>query len=75
VVGEYGCWRNSTHLYLQGDGSLEDGACIELATMARVSSAECREGFDEAARTEEISSLVLEYDLQSTIHNELGSSR
>jgi phosphoglycerol transferase MdoB-like AlkP superfamily enzyme len=72
VVGEYGCWRNSTHLYLQGNGSLEDGSCIELATMARVSIAECRRGFDEAARTEEISSLVLEYDLQSAIHDELG---
>jgi phosphoglycerol transferase MdoB-like AlkP superfamily enzyme len=75
VVGEYGCWRDSTHLYLQGDGSLGDGACIELATMTRVSGAECRQGFDEAARTEEISSLVLEYDLQGAIHNELGPRR
>jgi len=75
VVGEYGCWRNSTHLFLQGDGSLDDGACIELATMAQVSSAECREGFDKATGTEEISSLVLEYDLQRAIHNKLGPQR
>ena len=71
VVGEYGCWRNTTHLFLQGDGSLDDGACIELATMAGVSSAECREGFDVAARVEEVSFLVLEYDLQGAIHDEL----
>jgi hypothetical protein len=72
VVGEYGCWRNSIHLYLQGNGSLDDGACIELATMARVSNAECRRGFEGAARIEEISSLVLEYDLQGAIHDALG---
>ena len=71
VVGEYGCWRNSTHLFLQGDGSLNDGACIELATMAPVSNADCREGYHEAMRTEEVSSLVLEHDLQRAIHDEL----
>ena len=71
VVGEYGCWRNSTHLFLQGDGSLDDGACIELATMAAVSSADCQRGYREARRTEEISSLVLEHDLQRAIHREL----
>jgi phosphoglycerol transferase MdoB-like AlkP superfamily enzyme len=72
VVGEYGCWRDSTHLFLQGDGSLDDGSCIELATAAQVSSAECRVGFAQARRTEEISSLVLEYDLQRAIHDKLG---
>jgi len=71
VVGEYGCWRNSTHLFLQGDGSLDDGACIELATMAPVSSADCQGGYREARRIEEISSLVLEHDLQRAIHREL----
>jgi phosphoglycerol transferase MdoB-like AlkP superfamily enzyme len=71
VVGEYGCWRTSTHLFLQGDGSLDDGACIELATMAPVPSAACREGFYEAMRTEEVSSLVLEHDLQRAIHQDL----
>jgi hypothetical protein len=43
--------------------------------MAQVSSAECREGFDKATGTEEISSLVLEYDLQRAIHNKLGRQR
>ena len=71
VVGEYGCWRNSNHLFLQGDGSLDDGVCLELATMARAPSADCREGYHDAARTEEVSSLVLEHDLQRTIHQEL----
>jgi len=71
VVGEYGCWRNSTHLFLQGDGSLDDGACIELRTMAPVPSVGCREGYYEAIRTDEVSSLVLEHDLQRAIHDEL----
>jgi len=71
VVGEYGCWRNSTHLFLQGDGSLDDGACIELTTMAPVPNTDCRKGYHDAVHTEEVSSLVLEYDLQRAIHQEL----
>jgi len=71
VVGEYGCWRNSTHLFLQGDGSLDDGVCIELRTMLAVPSSDCRAGYYEARRTEEISSLVLEHDLQRVIHDVL----
>jgi phosphoglycerol transferase MdoB-like AlkP superfamily enzyme len=71
VVGEYGCWRNSNLLFLQGDGSLDDGTCIELGAMAVVSSEECRQGFEEAQRTEEVSSLVLEYDLQRALRHQL----
>jgi phosphoglycerol transferase MdoB-like AlkP superfamily enzyme len=71
VVGEYGCWRDSTHLFLQGNGPLDDGTCIELATMAPVSRGKCREGYGEAMRTEEVSALVLEHDLQRAIHHEL----
>jgi phosphoglycerol transferase MdoB-like AlkP superfamily enzyme len=73
VVGEYGCWRDSTHLFLQGDGSLEGGTCIELAAMVPVENAECREGYEEAARTEEVSAMVLEHDLQNSIHLNLVS--
>jgi hypothetical protein len=77
VVGEYGCWRDSTHLFLQGDGSLDDGTCVELAAMDPVASVECREGYEEAIRTEEVSGLVLEHDLQRSIHRDLvrGSGR
>jgi phosphoglycerol transferase MdoB-like AlkP superfamily enzyme len=79
VTGEYGCWRDSTHLFLQGDGSLDDGTCIELASMVAVPSAVCREGHVEAKRVELISSLVLEHDLQDAIRSELiveiGSSQ
>jgi phosphoglycerol transferase MdoB-like AlkP superfamily enzyme len=79
VIGEYGCWRDSTHLFLQGDGSLEDGTCIDLASMTPVAAADCYEGHVEAKRIELISSLVLEHDLQNAIHQELvveaGSSQ
>jgi phosphoglycerol transferase MdoB-like AlkP superfamily enzyme len=71
VVGEYGCWRDSVHLFLQGDGSLDDGTCIELATMAPVPSADCREGYAKAETVELMSSLVLDHDLQDAIHLEL----
>ncbi len=36
VVGEYRCWRDSTHLYLRRGPLLADGECIELETMTRV---------------------------------------
>ena len=79
VVGEYGCWRDSIHLFLQGNGALDDGTCIELPTMVPVPNTDCRTGYDEAERIEEVSSLVLEYDLQRAIHLELvaepGSDR
>jgi phosphoglycerol transferase MdoB-like AlkP superfamily enzyme len=74
VVGEYGCWRDSNHLFLQGDGSLDDGTCIELENMAPIANVECREDYETALRTEEVSALVLEHDLQRTIHRVLSDS-
>jgi phosphoglycerol transferase MdoB-like AlkP superfamily enzyme len=72
VVGEYGCWRDDQLLFLQGDGSLGDGACIDLATTMRVPAESCAKGFS-AARTEvEVSEAVLEHDLQGRIHEELA---
>ena len=71
VVGEYGCWRDSTHLFLQGDGSLGDGTCIRLATMAPVADAECRVDYEAALQTLEVSATVLEHDLQRSIHRAL----
>ncbi len=73
VVGEYNCWRDGTHLFLQGDGSLEGGECIELASMTAVPPSECAPGFAAAARTEVVSTLVLEHDLQQRIHEALGN--
>lgn len=73
VIGEYGCWRDSSHLFLQGDGSLGDGTCIELATMTAVATVECREDYEQALRTEEVSARVLEHDLQRSIHRALTS--
>ena len=72
VVGEYGCWRDATHLFLQGDGSLTGGSCLETATMTQVASEECGQGFRAATREEEVSRLVLEHNLQDAIHRALG---
>jgi len=67
VVGEYRCWRDSTHLYLRRGPLLRDGECIELATMKRVGVEACSVSFEEARREVEVSRLVLEYDLQSRL--------
>ena len=71
VVGEYGCWRNDRLLFLQGNGSLNDGVCLDLSTMDRVPAESCREGYFAARRTVETSMRVLEHDLQGTIHEDL----
>ncbi len=72
VVGEYGCWRDDHLLFLQGDGTLGDGACIDLATTTRVGPERCAEGFSAARREVEISAAVLDLDLQGRIHGELA---
>ncbi len=74
VVGEYGCWRDARHLFLQGDGSLAGGQCLEVATLVNASRSECAESFVEARRIQEISSLVLEHDLQQRIQLELAET-
>jgi len=71
VVGEYGCWRNARHLYLQGGGSLEDGLCLETPTMRMLPSSACGRGFERARQIEAVSALVLKHDLQSEIHHQL----
>ena len=71
VVGEYGCWRDAHRLFLQGDGFLEGGRCLDVGTLAPLPPDACAAPFAEARRTEEISSLVLEHDLQQQISNEL----
>ena len=74
VVGEYGCWRNARRLFLQGDGTLADGQCLDVATLVNAPPSECAEGFAEARRAEAISSLVLEHDLQQRISDKLAET-
>ena len=74
VIGEYGCWRKSELLFLQGDGSLADGVCIDLPTMTRVASTVCADGYSAAREAVEISSLVLDHDLQGRLHQDLALS-
>lgn len=72
VVGEYRCWRDTTHLYLRRGPLLTDGECIELETMKRVEPGACSESFDAARREVEISRLVLEHDLQQKLGKSLA---
>lgn len=72
VVGEYRCWRDATHLYLRRGPLLNDGECVELATMARVESGACSDSFEAARREVEISGLVLEHDLQQRLGKSLA---
>jgi phosphoglycerol transferase MdoB-like AlkP superfamily enzyme len=73
VVGEYACWRNRRQLFLQGDGTLESGLCLDVSTMQRMPVGRCADGFEAARLTTEISASVLEHDLQRRIHHELGA--
>ncbi len=73
VVGEYGCWRDGRLLFLQGDGSLADGVCIDLSSMTRLDAERCAGGFAGAEQTGEVSALVLEHGLQGRLHEELAS--
>jgi phosphoglycerol transferase MdoB-like AlkP superfamily enzyme len=72
VVGEYGCWRDGRHLYLQGKGTLESGRCLEMPSLREVAVEECADGFDRALRQTEVSRLVLEHDLQVWLHAQLA---
>ena len=71
VVGEYQCWQDGNHLYLQRTGRLEDGDCYELPGLREVDPAACAAGFEEARRQVEVSGLVLEHDLQQEIRERL----
>ncbi len=68
VVGEYHCWQDGSHVFLQRGASLADGECYDLATMERVPVAQCGAGWTDAQRQVEISRLVLEHDLQRLVH-------
>jgi lipoteichoic acid synthase len=72
VVGEYGCWRDDHLLFLQGDGTLGDGACIDLATTTRVGAENCAEGYSAARKEVEVSEAVLDFNLQGRIHEALA---
>ncbi len=72
VVGEYGCWRDERHLYLQGDGTLTGGRCLELPRLREVGAEACADGFARASRQTEVSRSVLEHDLQRWLHGRLA---
>jgi phosphoglycerol transferase MdoB-like AlkP superfamily enzyme len=75
VVGEYQCWQDERHLFLQGGPSMSDGECYDLATLDRVDNAACSAGYEDVLQQVEMSRLVLEYDLQQLIHTRLVGSR
>jgi hypothetical protein len=74
VVGEYQCWQDGGHLFLQRTGRLEDGDCFELPGVRPVDPAACAAGFEAARRQVEVSRLVLEHDLQQEIRERLRGS-
>jgi hypothetical protein len=71
VVGEYQCWQDGSHLFLQRTGKLEDGDCFELPGLQPVDPADCAAGFEDARRQVEVSRQVLEHDLQQGIRERL----
>jgi phosphoglycerol transferase MdoB-like AlkP superfamily enzyme len=71
VVGEYQCWMEDNLLFLQGDGTLTGGQCFRLPNLEPVEVTECSKGFDEAMAQIRASQMVLEHDLQQTLHHRL----
>jgi phosphoglycerol transferase MdoB-like AlkP superfamily enzyme len=71
IVGEYHCWQDRDHVYLKRGPSLADGECYRRETLQRVAETECAGGFEDAERQIEASRLVLEYDLQKRLAEEL----
>ena len=72
VVGEYRCWQDGTHLYLRRGPRLEDGECIELDGSRRVSAEACAVSFADAHDQVELSTKILEYDLQTRLYGSGG---
>ncbi len=71
VVGEYDCWMDSRHVFLQGDGSLEGGECLDVDTLNSRPVSACAAAFQRAGERVEIAQLVLQYDLQEKLTTEL----
>jgi phosphoglycerol transferase MdoB-like AlkP superfamily enzyme len=72
VVGEYRCWRDATHLYLNRGPLVTDGECIGLESMTRVEPEACSDGFEAVRREVAVSRLVLEHDLQQQLGKSLS---
>jgi hypothetical protein len=71
VIGEYECWRNAGHLFLQRDGTLANGRCLSFPDLTEVQVAACGDAFERARTQREVSQLVLEHDLQPWLHGQL----
>jgi len=72
VPGAYGSWIDDDHLFVPRGRSLAEGHCFDRVTLERVSPEECRQGATEVARLREVSTTVLEHDLQERLHRRLS---
>ncbi|MCD4749016.1 MAG: LTA synthase family protein [Thermoanaerobaculales bacterium] len=67
VIGEYSCWTDRTHVFLQGDGTLRGGQCLARTTLEPETTTACESAFEEASRRLRISQTVLRHDLQEDL--------
>lgn len=75
VVGEYDCWTNRDHLFLQGnDGTLEGGQCYGRPSLDRQPNGECGTAFEAARARITVAQRVLRFDLQERLTARLGGS-
>ncbi len=58
---------DSRHVFLQGDGTLEGGVCLDHSSLQPKPISACAEGFQEAAERVDIAQLILRYDLQAKL--------
>lgn len=73
VVGEYRCFSDASFLYLRHGPALADGECVDLASLRAVPVTDCAVPFERARRQVEVSTSVLDHDLQETVHLTLSA--
>lgn len=72
VIGEFGCWTDEVNVFLQGDGTLGGGQCLDRMTLELEPEDSCQNAFDTAAQRIQISRTVLHHDLQEDLTTALS---
>ena len=69
----YGSWISNHHLYANHGPALSDGACYDARTLERLPVTACAAGDAAARRQVEVADLVVRYDLQQELSNEMSA--
>ena len=71
VLGPYGTWYSTDRIYLNTGPALEDGSCWAIDPRKVLRIAECAHGTASTLRLQEVSTMILEGDLQQRLDRDL----